>query len=36
LPGQIGCLGYHLLALEHEQALRVGLKAFSRGRMNCD
>ncbi len=29
LPGQIaGCLGHHLLALEHEQDLRVGLKAF--------
>jgi hypothetical protein len=28
LPGKIGCLGHHLLALEHEQDLRVGLKAF--------
>jgi hypothetical protein len=28
LPEQIGCLGHHLLALEHEQDLRVGLKAF--------
>jgi len=28
LAGQIGCLGHHLLALEHEQDLRVGLKAF--------
>jgi hypothetical protein len=30
LPGQIGCLGRHLLALEHEQDLRVRLKPFSR------
>jgi hypothetical protein len=28
LPGRIGCPGHHLLALEHEQDLRVGLKAF--------
>jgi hypothetical protein len=28
LPGQIGCLGHHLLALEHKQDLRIGLKAF--------
>jgi hypothetical protein len=26
--GRSGCLGHHLLALEHEQDLRVGLKAF--------
>jgi hypothetical protein len=28
LRGQIGCLGHHLLALEYEQDLRLGLKAF--------